>query len=148
MSLEEILPDLQARNKKSVIEELCQAVIAQHSKLELNALMDILIEREKLGSTGIGDGIAIPHGKLANLGKMILVFGRSKPGVDFDSLDGRPAHLFFMVLAPENTAGIHLKTLARISRLLKSQSVRRELMGAKDAQDILSIINHYDEDTN
>jgi PTS system nitrogen regulatory IIA component len=108
--------------------------------------MEVLIERERLGSTGIGDGIAIPHGKLANLDELLLSFGRSVSGVDFDSLDGKPAHLFFLVVAPENSAGTHLKALARISRLLKSNVVRRELMEAKDAGGIYRIIEAQDED--
>ncbi len=137
----QILPDLKARNKKNVLEELCAPVVAAYPAIDFGILMEVLKEREKLGSTGIGDGVAIPHGKLAELQDIVLVFGRSKAGVDFDALDGKPTHLFFMVLAPENSAGIHLKALARISRLLKSQVVRQELMNAKDAAQIISVIN-------
>ena len=121
-------------------------MIKVEPSLDLKTLMDVLIERERLGSTGIGDGIAIPHGKLNNLDKLLLSFGRSLAGVDFDSLDGKPAHLFFLVVAPENSAGAHLKTLARISRLLKSNAVRRDLMEAKDTQAIYSIIEAQDEE--
>jgi PTS system nitrogen regulatory IIA component len=136
----QILPDLASRTKKSVLEELCSPALIMAPGLCLPLLINVLQERERLGSTGIGDGVAIPHGKLAALEQLILVFGRSRDGIDFDSLDGRPAHLFFLVLAPGNSAGMHLKALARISRLLKSQSVRSELMQALDAKQILKII--------
>jgi PTS system nitrogen regulatory IIA component len=146
LSEDQVIADLQARAKRSAMEELCQAVAQSHPGLDIKKLMEVLIERERLGSTGIGDGIAIPHGKLANLDELVLSFGRSQSGVDFDSLDGKPAHLFFLVVAPENSAGTHLKALARISRLLKSNVVRRELMEAKDAQGIYRIIEAQDED--
>jgi PTS system nitrogen regulatory IIA component len=114
--------------------------------MDLSKLMEVLVEREKLGSTGIGDGIAIPHGKMVGLGELMLSFGRSRAGVDFDSLDGKPAHLFFLVVAPDNSAGTHLKALARISRLLKSNAVRQELMEASDAREIYEIIESQDEE--
>jgi len=141
-----ILPDLRARSKRAVTEELCQALSRERPELSAQALMEVLLERERLGSTGIGDGIAIPHGKLPNLSDLLLCLGRSQAGVDFDSLDGKPTHLFFLVVAPENLAGIHLKALARISRLLKSNTVRWELMQAKDAEDIFRIISQQDEE--
>lgn len=140
LPLAQIIPELKARNKKAVLEELCQPVLDERPDTDLNQLMNILQEREKLGSTGIGDGVAIPHGKLAGLEQLMLVFGRSRAGVDFDSLDGKPAYLFFLVLAPENSAGVHLKALAHISRLLKSQSVRQELMNARDASQLWEVI--------
>jgi PTS system nitrogen regulatory IIA component len=138
---EQVLPNLKARSKQAVLEELCAPVLLCKNSIDCTALMDVLLERERLGSTGIGDGVAIPHGKLNGLDNLLLVFGRSLQGIDFDSLDGKPAYLFFLVLAPENSAGIHLKALARISRLLKSGHVRQEIMEADDAAQILSIIN-------
>lgn len=143
---ERIIPELEARNKRSAMLELCQALCRQRPDLNPEGLMEVLQERERLGSTGIGDGIAIPHGKLAQLDELQLAFGRSQAGVDFDSLDGKPAHLFFLVVAPENSAGIHLKALARISRLLKSHVVRKDLMQAKDAQEMYAIIQAQDEE--
>ncbi len=143
---EHIIPDLQARGKQAVMMELCQALTRQRPDLSPERLMEVLQERERLGSTGIGDGIAIPHGKLPNLDDLQLAFGRSLAGVDFDSLDGKPAHLFFLVVAPENSAGVHLKALARISRLLKSHVVRRDLLQAKDAREIFGIIQAQDEE--
>ena len=145
LPLSQVLPDLKAHNKKTVLEELCGPVLAAHPDIDLSMLMGVLQEREKLGSTGIGDGVAIPHGKLVGLDDIVLVFGRSRAGVDFDALDGRPTHLFFMVLAPEASVGIHLKALARISRLLKSQVVRRELMTAGDATQVMNIITAQEE---
>ncbi|MCB2189338.1 MAG: PTS sugar transporter subunit IIA [Deltaproteobacteria bacterium] len=141
-----IKAELKAASKRGVMEELCQPLLKARPELELGRLMEVLVERERLGSTGIGDGIAIPHGKLAEINDLLLSFGRSPQGVDFDSLDGKPAHLFFLVIAPENSAGVHLKALARISRLLKSNVVRRELMEAADAKDIYEIIESQDED--
>ncbi len=141
-----IIPDLSARSKRAAMEELCKVLTNGRSDLDLKKLMEVLIERERLGSTGIGDGIAIPHGKLANLDDLLISFGRSKAGVDFDSLDGKPAHLFFLVVAPEASAGVHLKALARISRLLKSNVVRSELMEAKDQAAIHGIIESQDEE--
>ena len=143
----QILPDMKSRGKRAVLEELCQALTAAgHADLDQSKLLDVLVERERLGSTGIGDGIAIPHGKLTEVDDILLSFGRSQAGVDFDSLDGKPAHLFFLVVAPEKSAGVHLKALARISRLLKSSAVRQDLMDAKDADDIYAIVQSQDED--
>jgi PTS system nitrogen regulatory IIA component len=136
----QILPDLNARTKTEVLEELCAPALLALPELSLAPLMNVLQERERLGSTGIGDGIAIPHGKLALLRQLLLIFGRSRPGVEFDSLDGKPAHLFFLVLAPGDSAGMHLKALARISRLLKSQTMRSQLMQAAGAEQIWEII--------
>jgi PTS system nitrogen regulatory IIA component len=143
---EQIIPELQGRTKRAVMEELCQALTQTRPDLTPDHLMEVLIERERLGSTGIGDGVAIPHGKLASLENLLLSFGRSTSGVDFDSLDGKPAHLFFLVMAPEQSAGVHLKALARISRLLKSHVVRHDLMEAKDGDSIYSVIRSQDEE--
>ena len=143
---EQVIAELKARGKRAAMEELCAVLTTVEPRLDLKKLMEVLIERERLGSTGIGDGIAIPHGKLPELDRLLLSFGRSREGIDFDSLDGKPAHLFFLVVAPENSAGTHLKALARISRLLKSHLVRRELMEAKDAQAIYEIIQAQDEE--
>ncbi len=143
---EQVIADLQGRGKRAVMEELCRPLVQAHPDLDPASLMEVLVEREKLGSTGIGDGIAIPHGKMKGLSDLLLTFGRSVAGVDFDSLDGKPAHLFFLVVAPDDSAGTHLKALARISRLLKSNAVRQELMEASSAQDIFEVIQSQDEE--
>jgi len=108
-------------------------------------MVDVLMEREKLGSTGIGDGIAIPHGKLKGLDNLLLSFGRSREGVDFESIDGKPVHLFFLLMAPESSTGQHLKALAKISRMLKDERFRSELMSARSAEDLFKTIAEKDE---
>src|SRR4030042_411224 len=125
-----LLPDLQAANKRGVLEELATALVSEHKEVTLQAVVEVLLERERLGSTGIGDNIAIPHGKLSQLSRMLLAFGRSVKGVEFDSMDGKPSHLFFLLLAPVNSSGLHLKALAKISRMLMSQDFRDSLMGS------------------
>ncbi|MDH3899144.1 MAG: PTS sugar transporter subunit IIA, partial [Deltaproteobacteria bacterium] len=113
-----IIPELRSRTKREVLEELTGALLNFKANLDKEALVEVLLERERLGSTGIGDGIAIPHGKVQDLDELVLSFGRSSQGIEFDSMDGRPTHLFFLLIAPENSAGIHLRALAKISRLL------------------------------
>ena len=135
-----IVADLQARDKTRALAELTDALIACESSLSREDVITVLQEREKLGSTGIGDGVAIPHGKLAGIPELKLVFGRSHSGVDFESMDGQPAHLFFLLIAPEESVGVHLKTLARISKLLKDATIRKKLMDAVDQQAIYQVI--------
>lgn len=139
-----ILPNLQATNKKGALEELATPLVPGPDQLSLQTVMEVLLDRERLGSTGIGDNIAIPHGKLPQLSNLMLSFGRSVKGVDFDSMDGKPSHLFFMLLAPVNSAGMHLKALAKISRMLMSQSFRDNLMKADGAQEIYRLITERD----
>ena len=139
-----ILPELQAANKRGVLEELATALVSGHKEVTLQNVVEVLLERERLGSTGIGDNIAIPHGKLPQLSRLMLCFGRSLKGVDFDSMDGKPSHLFFMLLAPVNSAGLHLKALAKISRMLMSQPFRDNLMQAKGAEEIYRLIAERD----
>ena len=141
-----IIPDLKAHDKKRVLEELSQIITEQEKSLNKGTLLQVLLERERLGSTGIGDGIALPHGKLRGLDKLLISFGRSIDGLDFDSIDEQPAYLFFLLLAPENSAGIHLKSLAKISRMLKDGNLRRRLMGAKSREEIYKIIIDKDEE--
>lgn len=139
-----VLPDLHATNKRGVLEELAAPLASGPEGLNLPAVVEVLMERERLGSTGIGDNIAIPHGKLPQLTHLILAFGRSLKGVDFDSIDGKPSHLFFVLLAPVNSAGLHLKALAKISRMLMSQTFRDNLMKAAGAEEIYRLIQERD----
>ncbi len=141
---ESILPDLQAANKRTVLEELAKPLIPGPDGLTLQTVLEVLQDRERLGSTGIGDNVAIPHGKLPQLSRLMLSFGRSLKGVDFDSMDGKPSHLFFMLLAPVNSAGLHLKALAKISRMLMNQTFRDNLMKAQDAQELYRLISERD----
>jgi len=145
MDKKAIIPQLTGKGKKEVLAELCQVVAAQEG-LETAPLLEVLLEREKLGSTGIGEGIAIPHGKTTATDKLVVACGRSPQGVDFDSMDGKPTHLFFLLLAPENTAGAHLKALAKISRLLKDSDFRRKLLAASGADEIYQLIASKDDD--
>jgi len=141
-----IIIDLKAHDKKGVLEELSQVITEQEISLNKGILLQVLLERERLGSTGIGDGIALPHGKLRELDKLLISFGRSINGLDFDSIDEQPAYLFFLLLAPENSAGVHLKSLAKISKMLKDGSFRQRLMGAKTREEIYRIIIDKDEE--
>ncbi|HKX11583.1 MAG TPA: PTS sugar transporter subunit IIA [bacterium] len=145
LRVESILPELKSKDKDGVIRELAEAVTRSESAIPADSLTEVLAEREKLGSTGIGSGVAIPHGKLPNLDRIVAAFGRSRPGIDFDSQDGEPAHLFFVLVAPENTAGLHLKALAKLSRLLKDSHFRQKLLDVSDAQAIYDAIAEEDE---
>ncbi len=140
-----IIIDLKAKDKKGVLDELVMPV-ASRAGIDHAALAKVLMERERLGSTGIGGGIGIPHGKLKDLKSLVLGFGVSRPGVDFESMDGRPTHIFFLLLTPENSAGLHLKLLARISRLLKNEDFKTQLMRAKTREEVLDIIRGQDEE--
>ncbi len=140
-----ILADLKAQNKKGILEELVVPV-AEIAGVRQEDLTKVLMERERLGSTGIGGGIGIPHGKMKNLESLVLGFGLSRRGVDFESLDGQPTHIFFLLVTPENSTGLHLKLLARISRILKNDPFKSRLLEAADSDEILGIIKEEDEE--
>lgn len=140
-----IVANLRASDKKTALEELTDAIVGVEKDLDRQEVISVLQERERLGSTGIGEGVAIPHGKLKTIDKLLISFGRSEAGVEFDSMDGKPAQLFFLLLAPEESVGVHLKTLARISKLLKSPVVRRRLLEAGDGADIFRVISEEEE---
>ena len=116
-----VVADLKADGKVEVLKELLEALAASNPNINKEDFLTILMERERLGSTGVGDGVAIPHGKIHGSGQMMAAFGRKKSGIDFEALDGKSTKLFFLLMAPENSAGAHLKALARISRLLKQE---------------------------
>ncbi len=142
---EAILVDLQAKDKIGILNELV-APIARITGIDQNEIVRVLMERERLGSTGIGSGIGIPHGKLKNLDRLVLGFGLSRQGVDFESMDGYPTHLFFLLLTPEHATDLHLKLLARVSRLLKKEPLKEMMMKATRADKIITIIGEDDED--
>ena len=141
-----IITDLNARDKKGVLEELVTAVINHEPSIDKHTLVKVLLERERLGSTGIGDGVAIPHGKYHGISQPLVSFGRSRSGLDFESMDGQPAHLFFLLVAPENSANVHLKVLATIARILKNSAFRKSLMEAGSREEIYRKIAQYDEE--
>ena len=141
-----IIPDLKARDKQGVLEELAESITNHSPWLDTSSLVKVLLEREQLGSTGIGDGVAIPHGKFHGIQHPIISFGRSLRGLDFESMDGQPAFLFFLLVAPENSASIHLKALAKISKVLKNSSFRKVLMEASTREELYQTIIQNDED--
>ncbi|NCC23961.1 MAG: PTS sugar transporter subunit IIA [Deltaproteobacteria bacterium] len=125
-----IVAELNSSSKPEVLAELLAPLGGKYPHLDLKSVLAILMDRESLGSTGIGDGVAIPHGKLDNLERVIVAVGRSQEGVDFQSLDHKPARIFFLVLAPEQVAGMHLRILATVSRLLQDTVFRQEFLDA------------------
>jgi len=142
-----VVADLEANNKDEVLKLLAGKVANEVSGLDADEILAVLMEREALGSTGIGGGIAIPHGKLAGLENVVVLFARSGQGVDFVAVDGKPVHLIFLLLAPEGAAGIHLKLLAQISRMLKRHELRDELQEITTAEGLYSLIKQEDENS-
>jgi len=136
--------NLKAPDKEGIIHELVDLLSDTTEIKNKEELIKAVLSREALGSTGIGQGIGIPHAKSQNVKGLVAAFGLSKNGVDFDSLDGEPVHIFFLLLAPEESAGPHLKALARISRMLKDKYFRELLRKAKDENEVLRIIQEED----
>ena len=147
LSKKAIVTDLKSTKKEDVIKELVDALVnsGEIEKRCRNKLIDALMTRESLGSTAIGQGIAIPHAKSDCVQKLVAAFGLSKKGVNFDSLDGELAYIFFLLVAPQDSAGPHLKALARISRLLKDKYFRDTLRSSTDDKSIIKIISQEDE---
>jgi PTS system nitrogen regulatory IIA component len=139
-----IIAQLAGTTKPDILNELAKVLCSKYREISLSELTAVLAERERLGSTAIGDGIAIPHGKLRGVTKIIGAFGRHAQGVDFDSLDGGPTQLFFVLVAPEDSASLHLKALARVSRLLKDSTFRDRLIAASNADEIFRLIKEED----
>ena len=134
-----ILPALKVNTKKRAIQELA-AKAAGLTGQDERAILDVLTQREKLGSTGIGNGIAIPHGKLAKLGKLFGLFARLDRPIDFEALDGQPVDLIFLLLAPEAAGADHLRALARVARLLRDVDVAHKLRQSRDAQTLYAVL--------
>jgi fructose-specific phosphotransferase system IIA component len=147
LSKKAILTDIKSTSKEDVIKEMVDFLIeaGDVEKRNRNKLIDALMSREALGSTAIGQGIAIPHAKCDCVDKLVAAFGLSKKGVDFDSLDGELAYIFFLLVAPQDSAGPHLKALARISRLLKDKSFRDTLRTCMDEKSVIKVIAQEDE---
>jgi PTS system nitrogen regulatory IIA component len=140
-----VISDIKGKTKKEILTELAGQLNASGLIKDIEPVVKIIMEREALGSTGIGDGVAIPHGKMAGSGNVLCVFGRSKKGVDFDAVDGQPVHIFFLVLAPEDSASLHLKVLSRISKILRDPSFRKKLLKLPDAHSLYESIVEEDE---
>jgi nitrogen PTS system EIIA component len=142
---EAISIDLSGQKKEEVIRELVELLHKAKKIKDANSIVKILLEREELGSTGIGQGIAIPHGKSEAVKDIVAAFGISKKGVNYNALDGEPVNLIFLLIAPHDSAGLHLKALAKISRLVKDKFFRQALREAKDAKEVIKIIKEEDE---
>ncbi|MFP5514597.1 MAG: PTS IIA-like nitrogen regulatory protein PtsN [Alphaproteobacteria bacterium] len=138
-----ILPNLKASNKKQALQEMARKaseLTGQHER----AIFDVLLERERLGTTGVGHGIAIPHGKLSSLDRVHGVFARLERPIDFDAIDEQPVDLIFLLLAPEQAGADHLKALARVSRLLRDQSMCEKLRGAQSGDAMYALLTQHE----
>jgi PTS system nitrogen regulatory IIA component len=142
-----VLPQLSAQNKVEALMELSKGLVEGDPDFESGSadrVFETLMERERLSSTGIADGVAIPHGKQAGLTGLKAVLGIHRPGIDFSAIDGQPSRIFFVLVAPENSAGLHLKALARISRLFKEPILRERVLVAPDAASVYRVISEED----
>jgi len=140
-----IISDLAGSDKNMLLKKFADCVSQQFPKIPADEVFTILKDREDLGSTGIGGGIAIPHGKTKKIDTLIAAFARSREGIPFDAIDDQPVKLFFLLLAPEDSAGLHLKALAKISRMLKDPDFRQQLTDAKDAAELFQAIKEKDD---
>ena len=139
-----IIEDIKAIDKVGVIREFAAHLSAAGKVRDADELIRVLLERESMGSTGIGDGVAIPHGKLHSMSDIVVAFGRSHRGVDYQSLDDKPAYLFFLLITPDDSPGEHLKMLARISRILKNPALREKLRTVPDCRGLHELILEED----
>ena len=139
ISAQSVIPNLRASSKKQALQDLARRA-AGNTGLQERAIFDVLMERERLGTTGVGNGIAIPHGKMANLDRLYGLFARLENSVDFQSIDEQPVDLIFLLLAPESAGADHLKALARVSRLLRDGSVCEKLRGTDDAEALFALL--------
>ena len=139
-----VILDLAGRAKRDVLAEMATTLAVAEPGVDETQLLSILLAREELQSTGIGESVALPHGKLPGLSRLLATFARSRSGVDFDSIDGRPTQLFFLLVVPENSGGQHLKALARISRFFRDKSFREQLLSAENAEDVCHAIEEED----
>ena len=144
LNVDTIIPALASREKSAALAEMAGYLGSAHH-LDTDKVLKVLLDRERISTTAIGEGVAIPHGKLSGVEHVLGVFARSPDGIDFASLDGAPTHLFFVLVAPENAAADHLKALARISRLLKDEEFRHRLMRGQSAHELFTIILEEDE---
>ncbi len=139
-----IIENLTASTKEEALKGLCRFISEKNVIPDQEVLFQSLLEREELGSTGIGENVAIPHAKSDMIDRLIAVFVRSIEGIDFDSLDQKPVHFICLLLAPSHSTGHHLKALARVSRLLKSQTLRDGILNAKDSNQIYEVLLEED----
>ncbi len=139
-----VILNLGVRTKREVLAEMAAALAKIEPQIEADRLLDVLLEREALQSTGIGEGVAIPHGKLAGLDRLAATFARSHEGIDFESIDGQPTHHFFLLVVPEHSGGQYLKALARISRFFRDAAFRQKLSEGETLDDLIRAIEEED----
>ena len=139
-----VILDLGVRNKRDVLAEMAHALAKVEPQIDANRLLEVLLEREALQSTGIGEGVAIPHGKMPGLDRLLATFARSSQGVDFESIDGQPTHHFFLLVVPEHSGGQYLKALARISRFFRDATFRQRLAEGESLEDVVGAIEEED----
>jgi nitrogen PTS system EIIA component len=144
LPLKVIQPELQAQDGKTVLRELAFLLKQAYEDLDEQLIARSLEEREVIGSTGMGSGIAIPHAKIKGLKKVVLAMGRTRKGIDFGSIDGEPVHLFFAIAAPEASVGVHLALLARLNKILGIPALQKSLLAAEDAAEIRRLIDSAD----
>jgi len=137
--------DIRGKTKREIITELVEALAKARLVKDVEPVVNVVMDREKLGSTGIGNGVAVPHGKLKNINNIMCAFGRSQNGVDFDAVDRAPVHIFFLVLAPEDSASLHLKVLSRITKILRDQSLRKKIIKLTKVRELYTSILEEDE---
>ncbi len=139
-----VILDLESETKPNVLAEMARNLAGAESGVDAERLVQVLLEREGLQSTGIGEGVAIPHGKMPALTRLMASFARSRKGVDFESIDGQPTHLFFLLVVPEHSGGQHLKALARISRFFRDAHFRKRLLEAESREEVFRTIEEED----
>ena len=143
---EAVIPSLRARDKGAVLEEMVTRVSRHYGFEDSQRLLEVIRARERICSTAIGEGVAIPHGKLPGLDRLFVAFARSAEGVDFDAQDGAPTHIFFLLVAPEGSTSEHLNALARVSRLVKDAGLRERLMRVETPEEVVSLIEEKERD--
>jgi PTS system nitrogen regulatory IIA component len=139
-----VILDLVPGAKRDILAQMARALSAAETEVREDRLVEVLIEREKLQSTGIGEAVAIPHGKLPGISRLLASFARSRAGVDFESIDGQATHLFFLLVVPEHSGGQHLKALARISRFFRDAAFRQRLLEAETRDEVFRAIEEED----
>jgi PTS system nitrogen regulatory IIA component len=139
-----VILNLGVQTKREVLSEMAAALAKVEPQIAADRLLEVLLEREALQSTGIGEGVAIPHGKLPGLDRLVATFARSNEGVEFDSIDGQPTHHFFLLVVPEHSGGQYLKALARISRFFRDPAFRQRLSAGQSLEDVIGAIEDED----
>ena len=147
LSSDSTIVDLKGETKEDIIAELVNSLAIDDAIMDRKKVLQAVLEREKIMSTGIGDGIAIPHGKSDAAAKLVAALGTQRRGVDFEALDGEPAYVFFLLVSPANVSGPHIKALARISRLLKNDDFKKKLIAAGSSAEIIEIIESEERNT-